>query len=228
MIHALSDDDCEGMTRRVAALFGATGRTGSRVLERAMAKGWQCRVLVRDKSKLADHAVPAAIVEGDVRSADDVAATLEGAEAVFCCLGLPDISRPTTDFSDGVRTIINGMQARNIRRIVAIASAGVLDHPGGGYRNKEGLPATFRHIAAEHERNYESLRDSGLEWTLMCPVTLVEDIPAGHALYAFDDLPGGSGETGYDDLAATMVDLVDRPESFGKRVGIVSQRQGKS
>ena len=77
-------------------------------------------------------------------------------------------------------------------------------------------------LAAEHIRNYETLRASRLRWTLMCPVWLKEEIPPGHARYAYDDLPEGPGETGYADLALTMVQLIDAPESVGRRVGIIS------
>lgn len=152
-------------------------------------------------------------------------ATVEGADAVFCCLGMDDISVPTTDFSNSVRTIIQVMRQARVDRIIAIASAGELAHPDGGYRNKDGLPDWLKHASAEGVRVYEALRDSGLRWTLMCPAFLKEDIPVGRGRFQFEDLPEGGVETGYADLACTMVDLVDKPESFGKRVGIVSFRQ---
>lgn len=203
------------------AVFGATGKAGGRVFRKAVDRGWKCRVLVRDRGKLASQP-EVDIVEGDARSYADVVATVDGADAVFCCLGLPDISKPSSDFSDSVKTIIRVMQDRGVERILAIAAAGVLPHPTGGYRNKEGQPAYFEHISREHVRNYESLRDSGLRWTLMCPLTLVEGIEAGHSKIAFENLPAGSNETGYDDLAQAMIDLVDNPDSVEKRVGIVS------
>lgn len=203
------------------AVFGATGKTGSRVLREAVERNWKCRALVRDRRKLAGKP-DVDIVEGDARSYADVVETVEASDAVFCCLGLPDISKPSTDFSESVKTIIRAMQDRRVDRVVAIAAAGVLPHPTGGYRNKEGQPAYLEHIAREHVRNYESLRDSGLGWTLMCPLTLVEGIEAGHARITFEDLPSGSNETGYDDLAQAMIDLVDNRDSMGKRVGIVS------
>ena len=59
----------------------------------------------------------------------------------------------------------------------------------------------------------------------MCPLTLVEGVEAGHARIAFEDLPAGSNETGYDDLAQAMIGLVDNVDSIGKRVGIVSLGQ---
>ncbi|MEO5589645.1 MAG: NAD(P)H-binding protein [Gemmatimonadaceae bacterium] len=208
-------------TRKTLAIFGATGRTGRRVLEESIQRGYVCRVLVRDRARLATSDDSLSILEGDARDAGDVGRTLAGTDAVLCCLGLTDISLPTTEFSDIVQVIIAEMKEKGVARIMAIAAAGALDHRDGGYRSKTG-PPEFAHIAAEHVRNYESLRDSGLDWTLMCPVTLTSDIPAGHPRLAFDDLPEGSSQTGYDDLAQTMVDLLDEPNSIGRRVGIIS------
>jgi len=135
-----------------------------------------------------------------------------------------DISLSATDLSESVRCIVDVMRDLGIRRLLAIAAAGVLDHPTGGYRNKEGLPAYLANVSTEHVRNYTTLRASDLDWTLMCPGFLKEDIPVGHAQYLFEDLPSGSDETGYKDLAATMTSLVDDTNAYCKRVGIVSFR----
>jgi putative NADH-flavin reductase len=217
------------------ALFGATGRTGALVLAEAIRRRWPARALVRSARKLPPALAGAAdleLREGDARDAAAVRAVIEGddgaatrAGAVICALGMHDIEVPATDFSDSVKTIVAAMKAGGVRRIVAIASAGVFEHPEGGYRNQRpDFPAYLRNISAEHVRNYETLRASGLDWTLMCPLALAEDIPAGHGVWAYEDLPQGSGETGYADLAKTICDLLVVRESFGKRVGIVSHR----
>ena len=44
----------------------------------------------------------------------------------------------------------------------------------------------------------------------------------GSSRYRFEDLPPGGAVTGVDDLAHTMVVLVDDPQAIGKRVGILS------
>lgn len=205
------------------ALFGATGRTGRRVLQRCLARGDHVRALVSDASKLASR-TGLDVVLGDARDAAAVAATLRGTKAAICCLGLRDISVPTTEFSDSVRTIVAAARNAGVRRIVAIASAGVLPDARGGLRNEHGVPAWLKHVAAEHTRNLRTLEQSGLDWTLMCPVDLVEDLPAGNARRAYDDLPAGGAQTGYDDLAETIVALLGDTSSHGRRVGIVSVR----
>jgi putative NADH-flavin reductase len=193
------------------------------------------RALLRDAARLAASNT-LEVSAGDSRDAAAVQAVVGAAgagagrrgpvDAVICTLGMHDITVPATDFSDSVKTIVAAMKRSGVRRLVAIASGGVFEAPGGGYRNQQpDFPAYLKHISAEHVRNYETLRASGLEWTLMCPLTLVEDIPRGAGRFAIEALPSGSAETGYADLAATMCDLVGERASFGRRVGIVSDRR---
>jgi putative NADH-flavin reductase len=204
-------------------VFGASGQTGARVVEACLARGARVSAFVRSPARFAARD-GVSVVGGDARDDAAVRDALAGVDAVLCCLGMHDISVPATDFSDSVRTIVGAMKIVGPRRIVAIASAGVLDPPAGGYRNKQGLPDYLKYVSAEHVRNYETVRSSGLDWTLMCPVFLKDDIAPGRARWAFDDLPGGSAETSVADLAATMVELIARPDAVGRRVGIVSDR----
>lgn len=217
------------------ALFGATGRTGRLLLGEAQRRGWPLRALVRDAGRL--PAAPGlAVVVGDARDSGAVDETLRAAagpvRAVFCTLGMADIAVPATDFSDSVCAIVAGMRRAGVGRIVAIASAVALeDAQQGGYRGERGVPEVLKNIAAEHMRNHRTLRQAGREWglawTLMCPLNLVEDIPAGHARRAYETLPEGSGETGLPDLALAMCELLDEAGAIGQRVGIVSDRPGQ-
>ena len=137
---------------------------------------------------------------------------------------MKNIAIPATDYSESVGHIVNAMELTSNRRLVAIAWAGILDHPTGGYRLKDGVPQYLIHVAEEHIRNYETLRNSRLDWTLLCPAFLKNDIPVGRARFEFESLPPGGNETGYADLAHTMVELISVPGSYGKRVGIISDR----
>lgn len=205
------------------SLFGASGRTGRRVLALALARGDRVRALVRDPASLMPHSA-LNVRTGDALDASAVSGTLKGTDAIVIALGMRDIAAPSTDFSDSVRNVVDSARSAGVRRIVAIASAGVLPDAAGGLRNRHGTSGPYRHVNAEHTRNYETLRDSGLDWTLMCPVDLKDDIPQGHARTMHEDLPAGGTETGYDDLAATMLGLIGERASYGKRVGIVSLR----
>lgn len=220
------------------ALFGATGRTGSLVLAQARKRGWPVRALVRSEGKLAADDLVTPVV-GDARDAAAIDAVITGpygrsgrgtgpsagkVGAVLCALGMADITVPATDFSDSVKAIVAGMKRQGVRRLIVIASAGALDHPSGGYRAEHGLPEYLRHVGAEHLRNHQTLRDSGLDWTLMCPMNLVDDIPPGSAKWLYDELPAGGVETSMADLAKLMCDLLTDRSAIGKRVGVLSDR----
>jgi putative NADH-flavin reductase len=208
---------------RTIALFGASGQTGRRVLARALARGDAVHALVRDQSRLPPQ--PGLTVTiGDARERSVVDHVVGGSHAVVCCLGMQDITAPASDFSDSVRTIVDAARDAGVRRVIAIASAVVLPHPDGGLRAEHDVPPFLANIVAEHARNYETLRRSGLDWTLLCPVDLKADLPPGHARIAYDDLPAGGHETGYDDLAQTIVAMIDDRATVGHRIGIVSDR----
>jgi putative NADH-flavin reductase len=217
---------------QAVALFGASGRTGRLVLAEALRRGWPVRALVRDAAKL-PAAAGLTLAVGDARDSGAVDETLQAAgapavRAVLCTLGMHDFSVPATDFSDSVRAIVAGMRRAGLKRLVVVASGSALADPRGGYRGEHDAPAVLQHVIAEHLRNHRTLVQAGdewgLAWTLMCPLNLVADIPAGHARRAFEALPEGSGETGMPDLALAMCELLDDPAAVGQRVGIVSDR----
>jgi putative NADH-flavin reductase len=217
------------MNPTTLALFGATGQTGRRLVAAALARGLRVRALVRTSSARLPQPQPALAVQvGDARDRAAVAATLDGADAALVTLGMADITQPATDFSDAVATIAAAMQARaaSLRRLLVVGNAGLLDAPGGGLRFDQGLPDFMVHIAAEHRRNLAQLRASALDWTLLCPLMLRDDLPPGGARWAIEALPEGSDCTGTADLAATMLDLLAEPASIGRRVGVVSRVEG--
>lgn len=221
---------------QAVALFGASGRTGRLVLAEAQRRGWPVRALVRDAARL--PAAPGlALTVGDARDSGAIDETLQpsgqpsgqpAVRAALCTLGMHDFSVPATDFSDSVRAIVAGLRRAGLRRLVVVASGSALADPRGGYRGEHDTPEVLKHVIAEHLRNHRTLVQAGdewgLQWTLMCPLNLVADIPAGHARRAFETLPEGNGETGMPDLALAICDLLDDPAAIGRRVGIVSDR----
>jgi putative NADH-flavin reductase len=204
-------------------IFGASGKAGRLVVDECAGRGWDTTAFVRDPTKVPARAGLLAVA-GDARSLDDVRNALKGRNAAFSCLGLHDITKPSTEFSDAVKTIVRAMEESGVRRFVLIASTVALPGPNGGVRGAAGVPEFLHNVVAEHVRNYETVLRSSLDWTVLCPATLVEDIPVGHARTAYEDLPAGKAEAGYADVARTMVDLVEEPKSIGKRVGLISVR----
>ena len=84
-----------------AGVFGATGRTGQLVVAGLVSRGWNVRALARSAGKLPPRP-EVDVVPGDSRSPDRVSNVITGCQVVFSCLGMTDITIPSTDFSDSV------------------------------------------------------------------------------------------------------------------------------
>ena len=154
----------------MGALFGATGRTGSRVLERVLAAGHEVRVLVRDPAKLGDVADRVVVVVGDVLDAGAVDRTVAGAEVVLALFGQVTAS-PVDLQTRGTRLIVQAMQRHGVSRLVTLS--------GGGLRAPQDRPKLpdrvirtllrllAARVLADAEGHLAVLEGSGLDWTVV-------------------------------------------------------------
>lgn len=113
-------------------VFGATGHTGSVVVERLLAAGKQVRAVVRDRAKGARlEAMGAQLFVGDVADARLVAEALAGAEGAYL-IAPPDLA--STDLLGKNRRVIDGylagLDAARVPHAVFLSSVGA-QHPSG-------------------------------------------------------------------------------------------------
>lgn len=159
------------MTR--IALFGGTGRTGRRVLRRALRMGHTVRALVRDPAKLElelEHE-RLTVVQGDVLDPAAVAQTLEGTEVVLSLFGQVKGSSRTLQ-ADGTRIITEAMARLGIDRIVTLSGGGLRavdkDAPKPADRVIRALLRVLAgHVLADAEAHLDVLQASGLDWTVV-------------------------------------------------------------
>lgn len=204
-------------------MFGATGRVGRQLLMRAIQDGHEVTALVRGAEAL-QPAAGLHVVAGDVLDSDVVFDVVNGADAIVSTLGVADPARPGNLLESGMRTITDAMRPLGVRRIVALAGAGVLDAPGAGLRHDQpDFPAEYRPISEAHLGTWRALVESGLDWSLVCTPTQTPNPPTGSWREAVDVLPPGGSEIPIGDIAAFMGELVTARRYLGRRVGIVSE-----
>lgn len=197
-------------------VVGGTGRVGRRVVKELRRAGHVPTVFARDVS-----AVPRGVeaVAGDVRDQVAVRRALDGRDAVVCALGIAPGESVDDTVSAGTRTLVAAMRGSEVGRIVAVAAAGVLDAPDGGLRlEAPGFPPFLREVAAEHRRAYETLADSGPEWTLVCPPNMPDGEATGTVRTERDRLPEGGERVTTGDVAAFVVRALE--EGSTGRIGI--------
>lgn len=199
------------------AIFGATGRVGGEILKRALAEGHQVKALVRSE-KLEAHP-NLEIIVGDVRNAEDIDKTIAGTTAVFSAIG----TDRTTTLSEAVPLIIKSMKSHNIKRVITIGTAGILDsrlspgllrYEGGDSKRK----MTF--AAEEHEAVYRLFEKTDLQWTIVCPTYLPDGEARGNYRAEKNLLPIEGKEITVGDTADFAYLQLESQEFIQSRVGL--------
>lgn len=186
------------------ALFGATGRTGRRVLERALRAGYAVRALVRDPAKLTVTSDRLTVVTGEVTDPVSVGQTVQGADVVLSLFGQVKGS-PRTLQTDGTKTIVEAMHAHGVTRIVTLSGGGLraegLDKPGAADTVIQLLLKTLAsHVLLDAQGHLEVLQASGLDWTVVRGPRLTEKAGVGSYRVGWVGVDAGT-KISRDDLA---------------------------
>ena len=200
------------------ALFGATGRVGKEVLKQALAAGHEVVVLVRSSEKLTRND-KLTIIQGDVRDAAAVSHAISGVDVVFSALG----TDKTTTLTEAIPHMIGAMKDGGISRIITIGTAGILQSRIEPEKLRYEAGDTNRRLtfaAEEHHRVYDMLRQSELEWTVVCPTYLPDGAAVGDYRTERDLLPEDGKKIAVGDAASFAYQELVEGNHIGFRVGI--------
>ena len=166
------------------ALFGATGGTGSQVLEQALAAGHSVKALVRDPAKLTARP-DLTLVTGDVLDQQATTRCIQNTDAVICVLGSHGRRAPVE--AKGTECILSAMQTAGVRRLIAVTSLGV-----GDSRSQINplfrffMDLTLKSIMAAKAEQERLIQASGLDWTIVRPAGLTNGPRTGTYRYGTD------------------------------------------
>lgn len=187
------------------AVFGATGGTGSQVVQQGLAAGHQVTALARDPSRLAGADPNLTVIAGSVLDAVPVQQTLQGADAAVVSLGNTS-NNPDYIVSQGTEVILDAIrQLGGPQRLVVVSSIGVGD-------SKDQVPFAFKMLmktvlrkAMEDKERQETLvKASGLDWIIVRPGGLT-DGPATGQYRAGLDPKISAGQIARADVAAFVL-----------------------
>lgn len=159
------------------------------------------------------------IMQGNASNAGDLQAACKGADAVLCALSTDG----GTVLADCAPLLVNAMEVNGVKRIVSIGTAGILNSRGDSgklrYETDESR-RTLTRASEEHRRFYLALRQSELDWTIVCPTYLPDEPATGVYRVERDLLPEGGSRISVADTAAFAYAQLGSDGFVGSRVGI--------
>ncbi|MEU6356193.1 NAD(P)-binding oxidoreductase [Streptomyces sp. NPDC047072] len=189
-------------------VLGATGLTGRHVVEVALRSGDSVTAFVRSPAALGDLADQVSVAAGDATSRRDLAAALPGHDAVISALGagssLTSV-RANDLFTLASEAVIGAAREASVSRLVWLSPFGVgHTYDWSSAPQKLIYRTLLRSLYANKEIADETVRSSGLDWTIVYPTRLTND-PAKGAFRADDRLPmKGNPTIGRADVAAFL------------------------
>lgn len=200
------------------AIFGATGRVGGEMIRLALQDGHQVNALVRTPTKIRkqNHLT---VLQGNVFNKEDVEQTITATDVVISALG----TDRTTTLSDGISHIISSMKKHDIKRIVTIGTAGILDsrsEPGKFRFQSSESKQKLTFAAEEHAKVYKMLAESNLDWTIVCPTYLPDGEAIGKYRIEKNKLPLDGKKITVGDTAKFSYEECFKQQFLHIRVGI--------
>jgi putative NADH-flavin reductase len=198
-------------------VIGATGRTGSEIVQLALSRGHEVTAFVRSPQKVR-QANALSIVRGDPHDPKSIASALPNHDAVLSAIGPHprDAFRPSTLLTDCARATVEAMTENGVARLVIVSAAVLFPEKGLYY-------AFFRWITTYHARDLLSMEDivqtSGLGWTIARPPRLTKSTDASYRALP-GALPRGSRAMSFRSVAAFMLDSVERRSHVAEIVGL--------
>ncbi|NET06628.1 MAG: SDR family oxidoreductase [Symploca sp. SIO2B6] len=167
-------------------IFGSTGGTGRQLVEQALEQGHRVTAFARNPAKLDIKHTNLKVVEGDVMDLTSVEKALQGQDVVVCVLGAGKKITGTIR-SEGTRQIIHAMEKAGIRRFICQSTLGAGDSWGNlnFFWKYIMFGILLRKVFADHQRQENYVKHSGLDWTIVRPGAFVDGDRTGNYRHGF-------------------------------------------
>jgi putative NADH-flavin reductase len=154
-------------------IFGASGHTGRELVRQALERGHSVTAFVRQPSKLSSPHPQLQVIQGDVGDTTAVREAVRNQDAVVSALGVGTPLKHDLTVIDGVRHIVQAMEADGPRRFLYLSFIGVAESRAAvGVVLRYIAPIPLREEIADHEAKEKLVRSSTLDWTIVRPPKL--------------------------------------------------------
>jgi hypothetical protein len=204
------------------ALYGATGRAGSRILQELVRRGHQVIAVLREGQPPAS---PEGVtwVTGDLSKASSICETIRGADAVVSAYAPP--GNATDELVGVCKRLADGVAESGVARLLVVGGAGVLRvAPGMTLLESGKLPTEWKPIARSHASALATLEQTSIDWTYLAPAAMFEPGErTGHYRVSQDALltnEAGESRISMEDYAIALVDELEQKKHQRARFAV--------
>lgn len=204
-------------------VLGAGGRTGSAVVQQAVAAGHDVTAFIRHTG---DYHGPVGVMikEGDATDAAAVTAAVAGQDAVIDTVGgkTPYKAGITLE-EDVAKAVIAAMQHHAVRRLLVTSMIGEGDSMANATAVVRTLLKTFLRGATVDKAAMErAVEASGLDWTIARPAVLNDDSATRDVQVFYSASGKKAHKIARADLAAWLVAQLNDMTNIHKTVTVAS------
>jgi len=205
------------------AITGATGKTGYRISEEAVKKGYKVRQIIRKNSTVSEGLESLETIRVSLDNKKELDKALKDIDALVIATGARasiDLTGPAKVDALGVYRQLESCKRVGIKRVILVSSlcTGKLFHP----LNLFGLILIWKKIG----ENF--LRNSNFEWTIIRPGGLKEneDVKSENINYSKEDTQI-NGSIPRRLVAQCCIDSLKNKESINKLIEVTSSNDNK-
>jgi putative NADH-flavin reductase len=208
-------------------LVGATGGTGARLLDQALAAGHEVTGVARHPEKVlpkGHHMLT--LVQGDVLDDGPWRAAAAGQEIALSCLGSTDRRKPTTIYSRGTMNVLEAMGTSPTRRLICLSSGGLDISPDTSFAQrivtKLVIQRMYRYAYQDMTRMEKLIHRQDVHWTVVRAPMLTDNPATGEYRTAVGTHLHGAKSISRADLAHSMLNAIGDSTTWKATVEISS------
>jgi putative NADH-flavin reductase len=206
-------------------VVGASGRTGRLLAAGAVERGHEVTALVRAPQRLGALSARIHVVRGDVLDGGVVSDAVDGEDAVLVALGTAAHRRDPAVAALGTLNVVRSMQRYHVPRLVVLSCAGTRQgrDPERSWLHEHVTKPLFRGSMYDELRRMEtSVRQSELGWTIVRAAGLTDGPARGRYRIGPGYSLAGGRTIARADVAAAMLDELERRDNTGHAVAVAS------
>ena len=207
------------------AIFGASGRIGSRIVTEALNRGHDVTAVVRHPENYTLDKPHLTVAKGDLFDSQDVESGVFDHDAVVCAYSNTNGAAPSTMY-EITTPLLNGLKQANVKRLIIVGGAGSLEvSPGVQLVDAPNFPEAYKPAALAHREALKIYQqEKEIEWTYVSPAA---EIAPGERTGIFrvggttllSDSQGKS-YISMEDYAVAILDEIEHPKHIREQITV--------